>query len=404
MTVQVVTTPYGAAALASLREAVREAKVAHPLAPVTLLLPHDLAGIVARRQLANGLDEHENGVAGLQLATLTRLAERLGATRLQPRRPATTPIVSAAWRAALQSTPGIFDPVKSHPATIRALVGAHRELRDLSDAGLDGVASASGLSRDLVALHRGVTAALAATWYDQTDLLDAAVSRLAIEGPDDELGRVVIYLPQQLSLAESRLARALADAAAVSVIVGLTGVRRADRVVHESLSRIGAGIDAEPPKPRTAQPKPRTAHEVLHASDSDDEVRCVVRDVVATLAQTPAHRVAVLYASTQPYARLLHEHLSAAGIAVNGAGTRPVNERAIGRGFLEILPLAEGDLPRADLFTAISEAPTRAFDGSRVPTSRWERMSRSAGSSAVRTGRTGCRAMRPRRGGAGRRP
>ena len=385
MALQVVTTRYGAAALAVLREAVREAKVAHPMAPVTMLLPHDLAGIVARRQLANGLDKHGNGVAGLQLATLTRLAERLGATRLQPRRPATTPIVSAAWRAALESAPSIFDPVKGHPATIRALVGAHRELRDLSDAGLDGVASASALSRDLVVLHRGVTAALAASWYDQTDLIDAAASRLATEGPDEELGQVVIYLPQQLTLAESRLARALADAAAVIVIVGLTGVRRADRVVLESLSRIGAGVDAQPPKPRTAHskprtahPKPRTAHEVLHASDSDDEVRCIVRDVVAVLAQTPAHRVAVLYASTQPYARLLHEHLAAAGIAVNGAGTRPVIERAIGRGFLDILRLAESDLPRADLFTAVSEAPTRAFDGSRLPTSRWERLSRSA--------------------------
>ena len=323
-------------------------------------------------RLARGLSDDDNAVAGVHLATLQRLAEQLAATGLAPRRPATSPIVAAAWRAALDREPGVFDAVKDHPATIRALVRTHRELRDISEPARDAVAECSRLTHDLVRLHRAVTASLEAEFYDQTDILDAAASLLAAEpGATAELGHVILYLPQALTLAEARFARALSSITDTTVLLGLTDVQRADSAVRRSLERMGEPFIGP-------QDKARVADKVLHASDSDDEVRCVVRDVVRALESTPAHRVAVLYGATHPYARLLHEHLSAAGITVNGAGTRPVIERAIGRGFLDILLLAADDMARADFFRAVSEAPTKAFGGDRVPVSRWERLSRSA--------------------------
>jgi len=367
-----MTTAYGRAALHALRTAVADAKRDDPMAPVTILVPNNIAGIVARRHLAHGLTDDHAGVAGIYPATLPRLAEQLAAHTLAPRKPATGAIVASAWRSALDAEAGVFDRVKEHPATIRALVNAHRELRDLSSAGLDGVAGASTLAADLVRLHTSVTESLQTDWYDATDLLEAASQRVDVETDvATELGDIVLYLPQALSQAEARLCGALAARAELTVVLGLTGVDRADRVVHRSLAR--AGISAE-----ASKPKPLVAHEVMHASDSDDEVRCVVSDVVSTLDGTPAHRVAVLYGATRPYARLLQEHLGSAGITINGSGTRPVGERAIGRGFLGVLALAADDLPRAAFFAAVSETPTRTFDGSRVPASRWERLSRSA--------------------------
>jgi RecB family exonuclease len=365
-----ITTRYGAAALETLRQVVGELKGSDPMAPVTVLVPNTLAGIVARRTHATGLGDGGRGVAGLVLTTLPRLAEGLGAAGLHPRRPATTAVVSAGWRAALASGPSLFDPVKEHPATIRALVAAHRELRDLTDAGLAGVASASPLAAELVRLHRRVTTSLGTRWYDQTDLLHAAASRLG-DGAVT-VDRPMLYLPQQLIRSEAGLLAALAATTEVPVVVGRTGVVRADRAVIASLERVGISAgDRDHPPP--------TASEVLHASDSDDEVRCVVRDLVATLAAgTAAHRVAVLYGSPVPYSRLLHEHLNASGIAVNGAGTRPVLERSLGRSYLDVLELAGSDVPRAAFFTAVSEAPVRTFDGGRVPASRWERLSREA--------------------------
>jgi RecB family exonuclease len=338
---------------------------------VTIIVPNNLAGIVARRHLAHGLADGSPGVAALHITTLSRLAEQLVAHRLTPRRPATGPIVSAAWRKVLREEPGVFEEVADHPATVRALASAHRELRDVSSAGREKIREVTTITPDLVRLHEQVVANLEAEWYDATDLLLAAADLVAGDAGPSELGHLVLYLPQDLDQAEASFATSLAARSALIVIAGLTGVRRADAAVERTLARLGL----EPPAPPTIA----TAHEILNASDSDDEVRCVVRDLVETLKRAPAHRVAVLYAATSPYARLLHEHLAAAQLNVNGSGTRAVDERAVARVLLDVLALADGDVPRAEMFRALSNAPTRTFTGERIPISRWERISREAG-------------------------
>ncbi|MEU4607234.1 PD-(D/E)XK nuclease family protein [Kribbella sp. NPDC023972] len=368
---RIETTAYGAAALERLHAVVARLKADDPMKPVTLLLPNNLSGVIARRSLATA----PAGIAGLYLGTLERLAEQLAAGALSPRRPATRPIVAATWRTALSKAPGKFQEVAEHPSTIQALASAHRELRDLTHPALEKVAGASVLGPDLVRLHRDVTSNLAGEWYDETDLLRAAVKRIASEpGIVAELGALVLYLPQELTQTQAAFVEALGTAAAdLTVIIGLTDVRRADRAVRRSLERIGIDL---PPSISKNYP---VATEVLNASDADDEVRCVVRDVVASLAHTPAHRIAILYSAATPYARLLHEHLAAARIEVNGPGTRPVHERAIARTLLEVLALVDQDLPRADVFRALANAPTRDFTGERIPVPQWERMSRVAG-------------------------
>jgi ATP-dependent helicase/nuclease subunit B len=366
-------TRYGRDALERLRQVVGEAKADDPMAPVTILLPNNIAGIVARRHLAAGLPGRGPGVAGLYLSTLPRLAEQLAGATLHARRPATGAITAAAWRAALTSSAGCFAPVKAHPATVRALAAAHRTLRDLSPAAREQVRDATTLSRDLLRLHEDVCARLTDGWYDATDILHAATT-LAGEQPERTtgLGTIVLYLPQSLSQAESGFARALVSNG-LTAVVGMTGVERADRAVRRTLGRLGI-TEVGP------TPKPALATRVLHASDADDEVRCVVRDVVATLATgTPAHRVAILYGAARPYARLLHEHLAASGVVTNGPATRAVQERAIARGFLGVLELWEAGLPRSSTFTALAEAPTRDLAGDNVKVARWERVSRAAG-------------------------
>ncbi len=379
------------------------------MATVTILLPNNIAGIVTRRYLAReGLNAQRRGIAALKLSTLPRLAEQIAAPALIDKRSATGPIVSAAWRAMLEADAGLFAEVADHPATVRALVAAHRELRDLTGQALDAVAGQSKLTADLVRLHRAVTDRLAPDWYDQTDLLRTA-TKLCAEKPriPAQLGALVLYLPQALTQTEATFAIALAANGDLQVVAGMTGDPRADDVVRRTLHRLGRITDATDTLPApddshtwsirrisgvaspamhaehqqsgSSSAKP-TAARVITASDADDEVRCIVRDMIATLqAGTPAHRIAVLYPAQVPYARLLHEHLQAAAIEVNGPGTRPVLERAAVRSYLEILALHEHDVPRADLFRALAEAPVKRPDGSRVPVSRWERMSRSAG-------------------------
>ncbi|MEQ4209653.1 PD-(D/E)XK nuclease family protein [Actinopolymorpha sp. B9G3] len=370
-----MTTGYGAAAYEVLRRTVAEVKRDDPLAPVTLVVPTNLCGLVARRMLARGYGSAHRGIAGLAVATLPRLAELIAAPTLtgQGRRPVTGPILAAAWRRALAEDPGPFEPVATHPSTVRALVQAHRTLRDLSVPALAEVAAATALAGHMVRLHQRVCDRLADRWYDTTDLLRAAIEA-AGERITSSVGTAVLFLPQDLDQASAGFARALAESTRVIVIAGLTGAARADGAVRRSLERLGLDqTDA------SAVDGQATAARIVHASDADDEVRCVVREVVDTLTATPAHRVAVLYGSADPYARLLHEHLASAGVAVNGVGVRPTHEHALARGLLDLLDLPAHGLRRDDLFRLLADAPVRDANGDRVPVSRWERISRSAG-------------------------
>ena len=61
LTEQVTTTTYGRPALEALRAAVAQVKRRDPMAPVTVLVPNNVAGTVARRFLAHGLSDTEGG-------------------------------------------------------------------------------------------------------------------------------------------------------------------------------------------------------------------------------------------------------------------------------------------------------------------------------------------------------
>ncbi|MFC7500584.1 PD-(D/E)XK nuclease family protein, partial [Nocardioides sp. GCM10030258] len=227
-----------------------------------------------------------------------------------------------------------------HPSTVAALTRTYGDLRNLSQAQLELVASQPDPGPDLIRLHREVEGRLSSRWYDIVDLLWAATDNLA--GFTDP---VVLYLPGPMTGSEQRFVNAL---------------RRGRPFVEINLD-----------DPSTV------ATRIVHASDADDEVRAVVRGVLDDL-KTP-QRLAVLYSDPRPYARLLAEQLATAGITVNGPGARPVIERATIRTFLGLLDLADHGLPRARLFEALSGAPVRDFDGDWIPTARWERHSRAAG-------------------------
>lgn len=362
----VVTSEYGVAALDHLRQAVTLAKAHDPMAQVTVLAPNNIAGIVARRHLARGTADRP-GIAGIEVTTLLRLAERTAAPHLAPRRPATRTVLAAAWRRALHQDPGRFGDIADHPATVRALVQAHADLRDISDGGLAAFAATTDVCADLVRLHLQVRGLIGDRWYDNTDVLATATQHLS----GAKLGSTVLYLPQELNQSESAFAQALGHNAELTVIAGLTGDDRADHAVRRVLRTFDAG--------HVEKPEIRAATSVINASDSDDEVRCVIRDLMTTLRSNPAHRVAILHAHSTPYARLLHEQLAAAKVQVNGAGYRATDERAIGRFLVQILSLEERNTPRAELFRALSSVPSRGLDGERIPIARWERVSRTAG-------------------------
>jgi RecB family exonuclease len=246
------------------------------------------------------------------------------------------------------------------------LVNAYQALRGVSDGGLDAVAATSSLCCHLIRLYRRVAEMLAASWYDTIDLLQAAAQAAAPPGP------FVLFLPQELDRLSINLVNNLSVNAEVVVVAGVAGAPRADEAIWRTVDALDL-----PRQGKVANPPMATR--VLHASDADDEVRCVVREVVEALGDVPAHRIALLYGSADPYARLLHEHLAAAGVTVNGLGVRAGDEQAIGRSLLGLLALPDHNFGREDVFRLLADVPVCTRGGKLVPTSRWERISRSAG-------------------------
>lgn len=383
MALRVVWTGYGRDAAVALHGAVAEAKAGDPLAPVTVVVPSNHVGVASRRLLSSGslgpVAGQGVGLAAVTFLTTYRLAELLGAGALaaQGRRPVSTPVLAAAMRAELAARPGLFGPVAEHPATESALVSTYKELRDLTPGALDALAASSDRAREVVRLHRAARARLGAAWYDEEDLLVAA-TELAGSAGAAELGALVVHLPQRLSQHGARLLVALAEHLPTTVVAGTCGVPEADAEVGASLARLGVGGGAPAGAGGGAAPVVTERTTILTASDADEEVRAAVRAVVdATRAGARLDRIAVLHASPEPYARLAHEQLHAAGIATNGAAVVPLAARMAGRTLLELLALPASRFRRQDVFAWLVAGPV-LHDGRWAPTTAWERLSREA--------------------------
>lgn len=381
--VDVIATGYGRPALQALVDRLATVKRSDPLAPATVIVSNNYVGVATRRAVASGafgpVGSAGAGVAGVTFLTTYRLAELLGAPALAAtgRRPVSTPVIAAAVRAALTNDPGVFAGVAEHPTTERRLVAAHRELSDVDDTGLDALAASGARARSVVRVHRQVRRALADDWYDEQDLVRSAIEILARDpGVLDEVGPIVVFLPDDIPAPRARLLVEVAARTPVAVIAGMTGSDDADETVRAGVARVAghAGLAYTPPAHAAS-----ATIESRNTSDPDDEVRHVVRDILADAdAGVAFDRMAVLYAADQPYARLLHDHLRSAGVPFNGAAVSGLAESVAGRTLLRLLRLADRGLRRDDLMTLISSLPFR-WNGRTAPSRAWDQISREAG-------------------------
>ena len=374
-------TAYGHAATELLRRRVAAAKADDPLQPVTVVVPTNYVGVSARRLLGSqgpgAVTAGGKGVAGLNLLTVYRLAELLGAPRLAAagRRPVSAPVVAAAVRRVLSERPGIFEAVREHPSTEEALVRCNRELSAVSAGSLEALARNGTRAGEVVRVHRAVGALLRDGWYDETDLM-ASAAAVVHAGTTilDDVGTVVLFLPQDLSVPAAALLRAVASRTPVEVVAGLTGHADADADVVRALARLGL----QPPSAFSPAPAEPTA--AISVSDAEEEVHAAIAQVVAAArAGTPLERMAVLYPAVEPYARIVAEQLDAAGVAWNGRGVRPVADRMLGRWLLDLLSLPEQRYARPAVMGLLAGAPVLDSSGRRIEAGPLQRVSRDAG-------------------------
>jgi RecB family exonuclease len=357
-----VHAPAGTPALLALRDTVLAVKRGDPLAPVTVVVPSSYAALSLRRLLAAGdlgpspRSSVATGLVNVRFLVAARVAELLGAATLaaQGRRPVSRPVRAEAVRSVLAERPLGFAPVAGHPATERALDRVFAELRACDDATLDRLAAQSRRAGDVVAVHRAVRGRLT-DWYDERDLLDAAVDAIRAGSPAlADLGHLVVFRTSVVDGSPS-------DDEVAATLVSALGDRATEVVADLDVAAVGTAVVSVP--------------------DADEEARAVARGIVARArAGTPLHRIAVAHPGVHPYGPLLDQHLTAAGIPHNGPAVRTLAHSVPGTTLLGLLDLAEHGLRRDEVIGWLTGAP--ALDpatGQPVPAAAWDTESRQAG-------------------------
>jgi ATP-dependent helicase/nuclease subunit B len=359
-------------ALDALASAISEAKGDDPLAAVTVAVPTNTCGVMTRRALGRA-----GGIAGVDMVTLNRLAELIAGPDLAAadRSPMSTPVIDLTIAALLADDPGPFREVATHPSTVVALRDLHAELRLADPAAVDRLRAQSVRGRQAVRISDAITAALHRHWYDEADLFAAATDRAAGGEPLD-LRSVVLHLPDDLPGRAIRFVRALGDVIDVRLVLQSAvgeGVAEGDRALLDALGvtvAISEHVGSAPATPRA----------IVSTTDADEEVRAATRLVIdAARAGTSFERMAVLWPTQRPYARLVEHHLDAAGIPWNGRPGTTLRERVVPRLILDLLDVDRRGLRRRNLFDLLADVPLRDADGEFLPTASWERVSREAG-------------------------
>lgn len=368
-----VVTPYGRPATAALARLVVDIKAGEALAPVTVVVPSNFAGLVARRMLGSG-DVGPAGIANVSFVTPFRLAEMLSSGRLGERRPLTNPVLGAAVRVALADNPRHFAAVAEHHATERALAQLTGELSNITNSALDRVAGASASATSAIAFHRSIQALLT-DFHDEADVAAAAARRTDLGIDPERLGPVVWYLPAPMPPPLQRLMRALHRVGRLHAVVGLTGTADADQPVRDLCAAAGLDLTAVS-EPTIA---PTTADQIITVTDADEEVRAVVRSIVELASNGVAlDRIGIFHAAPDPYVRILQQQLAAAELPFNGPSRTRLAESVAGRTVLSALALPSERWRRDRVMALVSGGPLRV-EGEPVRPSAWEKLTRDLG-------------------------
>ena len=396
---------HGEASRRALETCLEEHKRLDRLAPVTIVVRSPLAGLDLRRRLAS-----VGGLVNVSFTVLSWLAELLGAPELMSdapgaalRRPLTSAALAAALRAALDDEPGLFAPVADHPSTEEALAVTYRDLRQANAEELARLRACGARAADVVRLAGRARQLLETCWYDVDDVADAAAQALREgRGSFDDVGPVVLHLPEVLRPSELRLVAALAGRTTVQVIVGATGEEREDVAAWALAERLSGclgrapvevvGVDPHPdaggvdrgerPGATRREAPSFAVSEVVNAPDPEAEVREAIRQVLAHVESGRSFgRCAIAHPGSRRYARLLAEQLDASGLAWNGPAPDALAQSPEARVLSGLVDLARPplELERSEVIAWLGRGPVLAGDRGAAPLGAWDRTSREAG-------------------------
>lgn len=378
---KVVVTEYGRAASAALARSISEAKDGVALAPVTVIVPSNFAGLAARRMLGSG-ELGVRGVANVNFVTPFRFAELLAVGELRGRKPLTKPVLGAAVRRALAQNPRHFRSVRDHRATEQALAVAVGELSNVSVAGRQAIRDHGGHATAIIELFDDITSHLR-SFHDEADVARVAAHRADLDQVVVPFGHLIWHLPSPTSAPLASFLRSVLHVAPATAIVAVSGTAAADAEVARTMRIAGlsfpvaANEDGMPLD--EADETPPLADHIISVTDADEEVRAVLREIIQLVDQgTPLDRIGVFHPAPDPYVRVLEQQFAAAEIPANGPSRRRLSETIAGRVLMGALALPSERWRRDRVIAVVNSGPLR-HDGKPARPAVWDMLSRYAG-------------------------
>ena len=202
----------------------------------------------------------------------------------------------------------------------------------------------------------------------------AAAGRVDLATVLGSFGHVIWYLPAPLTRPLGEMLAAVLQTAPSTALVGTTGDTGADASVRHACALVGVDL----PAVASADTRP-TAQRIVSVTDADEEVRAVVREVVALAeAGVRLDRIGIFHPTPDPYVGVIEQQLAAAGIPANGPSRRRLADTVSGRTLLRALELPSERWRRDRVMALVSGGPLRWGD-ERVHPARWESLTREAG-------------------------
>lgn len=362
---------------------IESAKSGDALAPVTVVVPSNFAGLQLRRALAaNG----GHGLLNVRFLVLARLAELLGAPLLasEGRQPLTPWLQYAALRSALRGHEGVLATIRDHPSTPGSLIATFRDLRNAPDGTVGELDGRGGVAAEVAGLYRRFRS-LTERMYDAEDLAEAAARAVKnASGALRDIGTVIVYLPRTLTPGSVQLLEVLRAQHRAVVLLGASGERAVDQPTADLLVRLGVA-EMEELLRRSPRPEPGSETRIAIGVDTEEEARIIVRLVAQEMGNDVSlPRIGVLHALPE-HGSLLREQFRTAGIPCNGTAARTLAQSVSGRSLLGLFELAgsRNERFRRDaVMRWLTQAPILdpgEPNARRTPSAVWDAISRKAG-------------------------
>jgi len=374
---------YGIPARERLAQLIAEAKSDDALAPITVVVPTQYAGLSLRRSLNS-----KNGLVNIRFMIAPRLAEYLGSPRLAEK--GKTPLSPIMELAAIRHFArdmhghGPLGNVAEHPKLHSSLRYTFRDLDRLSEAELDNIEAIDPLRAQIVKWYR-LFRDLLRNHYDREELSLAAAAALK-EGTASsilkDLGFIIFHLVPDFSPGELAMVAALSDTGKCAAILGLSGEPESDVLTLLTANRLKPCLGETEP-PREISRESNTVHHLLIAPDAQEEIRWIIRHIIRQAEEgLPFHRMAILYRQRDPYAFLVQSQLRLAGIPVAGPDATSLRDTPAGKLLVYLLEAIGTDFARTSVMRWIAEAPVKSsIDGELASKelAHWEVISRELG-------------------------